>query len=351
MSTPEQRLRRRISEEGPVPFADFMVEALYGDNGYYHREASPIGIGGDFVTGSSHSPLFGQATARLVRRLDRALGRMAEVLEVGFGSGRHLLSLREAVAQRGERRLLAFDRVGRALGPGIEIVGDLESLPEGGLEGLIFSYELFDALPVHRLIGVEGGGVEELWVDLDDAGGFRYRQRGLSDPDLQRCLGGEGKVLEAGQIADVSPEWGRLYERLARLLGRGLLVTCDYGYERRQLFDPRVRFHGTLACYRRQRVHRDALRHVGDQDLTAHVDFTTLRSVGEAAGLETIAWTRQARWLVACGIFEHLRGAEPARRIEALDLLDGAGMGEEIRVLVQGRGVEAATVFDLELLE
>jgi SAM-dependent MidA family methyltransferase len=152
--------------------------------------------------------------------------------------------------------------------------------------------------------------------------------------------------LAPGQIADLSPEWAPLYAALARRLGRGLLVTCDYGFPRAQLLDPRIRRHGTLACYRRQTVHRDPFADVGAQDLTAHVDFTALIQTGEAAGLATFALTRQALWLSACGLFDDLADAPAATRREAIALLDGEGMGEEIRVLVQARGVEPERVLD-----
>lgn len=350
MSTPAQRLRERIAARGPIPFADLMAEALYGEGGYYTTETSPIGTSGDFVTGSSLSPLFGQATAHLVRRLDEVLGRPADILEVGYGSGLHLRSLLADLGDSKGRRILAMDRVARPLPEGIQVLSGWEDLSSVSLQGLVFSYELFDALPVHRLIGTGDGGVGELWVDLAPDGGFRYREGDLSDPSLIECLLGDGAVLAPGQIADVTPEWGRLYKQLAERLDRGLLVTCDYGFERSKLFDTRVRLHGTLACYRRQRVHRDALSSVGEQDLTAHVDFTTLIEAGRQAGLATLGLTRQARWLLACGIFDRLPGSDQTTRLQAMDLLAPDGMGEEIRVLIQTKSVDTEAVFDPAVL-
>lgn len=340
MPTPADRLRDRIRSEGPIPFAAFMEEALYGEGGYYRREDVPIGEAGDYVTGSSFSPLFGRATARLLRRLDQALGRPADLFEAGYGTGVHL-----GHVAGGDRRVLAWDRIARTVPAGVERFERLEEV--GRIEGLIFSYELFDALPVHRLIGRDEG-VGELWVDLDGDGGFTWKEAGLSDPSLPDLLG--GAVLQPGQIADLAPGWVPLYSELARRLGRGLLVTCDYGFERERLLDVRIRQHGTLACYSRQRVHRNPFVLVGEQDLTAHVDFTALRQAGEAAGLTTVALTRQALWLTACGLFEDLQDAGPEARQEAMALLDGEGMGQDIRVLVQARDVEVGEVLDLRML-
>ena len=350
MSSPERALRDRIAAVGPLPFAEVMREALYGEDGYYRRDVSPIGKGGDYVTGSSLSPLFGRSTASMLLRLDACLERPADYLEVGYGDGKHLESLLEGLPRSAGRRILAFDRVSKELPRAVTRLDELGSPQLDPVSGMIFSYELFDALPVNRLIGRSDGSIGELWVDLDSSGKFQYVERGLSDPALLAAFDEVGRVLQPGQIADVALGWAPLYRQMAELLEVGILVTCDYGFERRRLFDTRVRMHGTLACYRQQRVHRDALRDLGKQDLTAHVDFTTLREVGEEVGLETIAWTRQARWLVACGLFDQIQSETRSGRLEAMDLLHPEGMGEEIRVLVQGRGIDAHALLDLDLL-
>jgi SAM-dependent MidA family methyltransferase len=346
MSLPASRLQNRILAEGPLPFAAFMEEALYGEGGYYRRNDPPIGETGDYVTGSSLSPLFGRATSRLLRRLGAALGQPPDLFEVGYGTGAHLTSIVSAVSNAG-CRIRAWDRIARAVPPEVERVEHLADLQEGEIEGLIFSYELFDALPVHRLFQDEKRGLGELWVGLDEEGRFTWSQGELSDPALRNLL--EDTPLAPGQIADLAPGWVPLYKELAGRLGRGLLVTCDYGFERHRLLDARIRQHGTLACYTRQRVHRNPFVKVGEQDLTAHVDFTALIQAGESVGLQTVALTRQALWLTACGLFDDLQDAGPEVRQEAMALLDGEGMGADIRVLIQARRIEVGEVLDLRL--
>lgn len=327
----------------PLPFAAFMEQALYGKGGYYRRESLAIGAEGDFVTGSSLSSLFGRATARLLQRLDAALDRPAELFEAGYGTGAHLAHVLSSFERKG-RRVQGWDRVPRPLPAGATPVADLGEIADGSIEGLIFSYELFDALPVHRLIGRADGSVGELWVDRGEDVGFAWREGELSGPALLDLLRDPDAKLQPGQIADLAPGWAPLYGELSRKLGRGLLVTCDYGDERQRLLDPRVRMHGTLACYSRHRMHRNPFVLVGEQDLTAHVDFTTLRCTGEAAGLTTFAFTCQALWLAACGLFEDLQDASAETRLAAMALLDGEGMGEEIRILVQARGIDPEEV-------
>lgn len=351
MSDPGERLARAIADDGPLPFARFMEQALYGEGGYYARSRPAIGEAGDFVTGSSVSPLFARATHRLLERLDRALDEPAALLEIGYGTGEHLA--RVARLAGGERRVLGWDRVPRPVEPADpeaaspEILRDLEAVGRRGLTGLIFAYEVFDALAVHRLVGLEDGGVGELLVDRR-GGEFAWRTGELSSPELEELLGDER--LAPGQVADLAPGWGPLMQRLADLLDRGLLVVFDYGFERRRLLDVRVRRHGTLACYRSHRVHRNPFVAVGEQDLTAHVDFTALVESAEAAGLERVSLSRQALWLTACGLFDDLAGADEAVRRQAMQLLDGAGMGEELRVLVLSRGVDPAALLDLGIL-
>jgi SAM-dependent MidA family methyltransferase len=330
----ESRLRRRIRDSGAIPFSGFMEEALYGEGGYYSRVRLPIGPGPecDFASAPSLSPLFGYCTARLLDRLDAASATKAVLLEAGAGNGEHL----EAVLERGERPVLAWDRVGRPLPSGVHGLSELNAVPKASLTGLVFSCELFDALPAHRLIGRGDGEVGEVWVDLDTAGEFTWRRGDLSDPALLELLGGER--LETDQLADLAPGWKALYRELASRLESGLIVTCDYGFERPSLLDRRVRRHGTLACYRRHRVHRNPFVHVGDQDLTASVDFTSLRKAGEEVGLETIGLFRLAEWLGALGIFDDLQVAGVETRHEAMALLDPQGLGHDLRVLVQARG-------------
>lgn len=321
-----------------------MEEALYGEAGYYSARRLKIGEGGDFVTGSSLSPLFARATATLVRRLSAGLRGGCDYFEAGYGNGDHLRGVAVALGPGWSNRVVGWDRVRRPLqrsegSAAFEEVSAPEDLAQGELNGVIFSYELFDALPFHRLIGRSDGAVGELWVVLDENGEFSWAEGEVSDPALAGLLGGE--TLAEGQVADLSPGWVPLYERLASRLGQGLIVSCDYGYRRRQLLDRRVRFAGTLACYSKQRVHRNPFVQIGTQDLTAHLDFSAIEDAGERLGLTTLGLSRQALWLTATGLFEDLQGAGAADREQAMRLLDGEGMGEEIRVLVQTRGVSA----------
>ena len=157
-----------------------------------------------------------------------------------------------------------------------------------------------------------------------------------------------GIELEDGQFADLSLEWEAYYRDIATFVRRGMIVTFDYGFPQEQLFRSRVRRFGTAAAYRAQRVTRDLLSSPGEQDLTAHINFTDLMRAGEEAGFSTLFFDRQAKFLLALGAAEHALIQGQAATVEELEKKDNArrlilpdGIGEDIRVLVQSRGLPA----------
>ncbi len=331
MENVEQRIRNRIRLEGPLSFATVMEESLYGKGGYYARDRLPISVEGDYLTGSTQ-PLLARATFTMLRRLDALLGHESDYWELGYGNADHVGHL---VAFDPTRAWAAGDRIRRPLPTGVEFK-PLDAVPDRSLRGLIFSYELFDAFPVYRLVN-GGEGLRELKVGIGENSALAFEESDLSI--AMPTMVTEGP-WHPDQIVDWTPEWGRYYGELAKKLKKGIIVTIDYGYDWAKLVDPRARLKGTLACYRDHRAHRRLLEHLGHNDLTAHVDFTALRGAGESQGLETLGFMRQAEWLTRGGIFEGLEEAGVRQKAEAMTLLDPLGMGHDLRVLIQGIGVE-----------
>ena len=324
-----------------------MRAALYDpEEGYYARGPS-IGEGGDFLTSPHVSPAFGAALARVFAfEADRLEGRV-DFVEVGSGTGRLLEDFTAALRQldpalHGRLGLTAVETsesgrraiAQRRLTPEPVILESAAGLPEGGVQGWIFSNELYDALPVVRVMG-SPSGLQELRVGVGEE---RFVWTAAEAPPACRDhLESFGIRLEPGQKGEIALEAAPLHGRLARALGRGWLVVFDYGHPARTLYHPLARREGTLAVHLRGRRGGDPLAAPGSQDLTAHVNWDSLLSAGEAAGLRTERLMRQGLFLTEAGIFD-FAGSE-AEKWRIFRLVDPNGMGEEISVLVQSRGM------------
>jgi SAM-dependent MidA family methyltransferase len=338
-----ERLRDRIRREGPISFADFMEAALYDpDAGYYSRGA-PIGEGGDFVTSPSVSPAFAATLARRFARDAEALEGPLDFVEVGAGEGRFLAELRAALvrdhpAVAGRTRLTAVERAAAAREKlsalRVRVMTGPDELLERSVVGWIFANELYDALPVARVRGAVSG-LDELRVGTE---GDRFVWAAAPAPaGWTDRLMRSGVTLEPGQVAEIRLHSRELHRRLARTLARGRLVVFDYGHRARMLFHPLARPGGTLAAHRGGRRGGSPLERPGEQDLTAHVDWDELVSVGEEEGLASEGPTRQGRFLTEAGIFDFAQ--DEGEKWRAYRLVDPAGMGDEISVLVQSRGL------------
>lgn len=365
-----ERIRAEIAGGGPMTFARFMELALYDpEGGYYRSAAARPGREGDFLTAPEAHPIFGRLVARQLDEAWDVLGRPDPfvVREHGAGAGALAASvltglvaeasaLLEAIrwqpVEVDGRRVEAF-RARLAAAGHDRVVEDPDERP---VTGVVLANEVLDALPVHR-VGVRDGRLLERYVTLED-GAFADAWAEPSTPDLAARLADEGVTLVEGQSAEIAlglPAW---VAAAAAGLGRGLLLLIDYGAPAAELYDPVRRRFGTLRAYVRHHVHDDVHRHVGRQDLTAHVDVTAVEAAAHAAGLETIGITTQAEFLIGAGAEPLLQAvqADPATtmasyaelRAVLMRLLDPAAMGR-FRVMAFGRDWPAgATLAGLE---
>jgi SAM-dependent MidA family methyltransferase len=209
------------------------------------------------------------------------------------------------------------------------------------VRGCILSNELLDAMPIHR-VAVEGSACREIYVRFEDE---RFTEE-LRDPhpDVIAYFGELGLLPGEGCRAEVNLDAPRWMADAASALDYGYILTFDYGYEADELYAS-WRTDGTLLCFYRHNPSDDPYARIGRQDMTSHVDFTTLRRAGEDAGLTTLGLTTQSEFLAALGIAEALTpptGDEPdmedyfARRRAVTELLDPGGLGR-IKVLAQAK--------------
>lgn len=307
-------LTGEIARSGPLAFSRFMEAALYHPElGYYRAARDPFGKEGDFFTASQLQPVFGRLLGQCFTRWRESAAQPEEfcVFEAGAGRG----DLAEPLAALGY----------------VGVDADGKAWPEA-VRGVIFSNELFDALPVD-VAERDGETWRELRVDCRE-GTFVW-VRG-------EALAGEGReyvekwALPETERMEIPLAAVRMMDRMMTTLREGHVVVIDYGYRRPEL----MRFpQGTLQAYRRHRAFDDVLRTPGAQDITAHVNFDLLKERAQRARGVVTNWETLQAFLLRVGEadqFEEALRAESekesmAHRLQLKTLL--FGMGETFRVL------------------
>ncbi len=361
-STLAARLRERVERAGPLTFRDWMEAALYDERGGYYRrpDLERWGRAGDYRTSPERSALFAATLARYTAALYEELGRPRALhfVEAGGGAGHFAHGLLDALRRDSPQLFDAlryvFDesspdaraRAGVLLAPFKEKV-EFRRLLETDApldSAVVFSNELFDAFPVHR-VKARGGTLSELYVDVGEDGRFVWNEREPSTPRLAEHFARAGVVLEEEQLAEVNLDAEDWLEQVVRQISSGFIITVDYGDEAANLYgDPRRR-EGTLRAFSGHARADDVLSNPGGQDLTTTVNWTQLRAAGERAGLRTLLLERQDRFLLGAGLLEQLErectlraadAAEVARlRLDAREMILPGGMAERFQVLVQ----------------
>ena len=307
----------RIRSQGPIPFRDFMEAALYHpQHGYYRSRREKMGREGDYLTSPEVSSAFGVLVGRQLRQMWQAMDapHPFDVVEAGAGTGllcRDILrwarshapdfrdaltytvvEVSDALAQR-QQETLAEER---------ENVRWSAELPHC-IEGCLLTNELLDSFPVHR-VALRDGELMEVFVGWE---GTRFVEelRPPSTPEIPAYFRRLGLMPGEGCRAEVNLAAPRWMGGAGRALRRGFVLTFDYGYEAEDLYAP-WRSDGTLLCFYRHNPSGDPYARLGRQDITSHVDFTTLRRAGEEAGLQTLGLTSQSDFLSNLGIAEAL---------------------------------------------
>ena len=329
-----------------------MELALYEPElGYYRQPTNRPTDSGDFLTAPETHPIFGWTLARRIEEMWSSLGKPDPfwLIEYGAGSGSLGLSIFEGFRRHRARALLKAARY-RPIESNPHRIADVTrrfedarlkdrlSLPpptsfadliargtdSGGAEpvlGVLLANEFLDALPVHRITALDGW-LLELYVTWRE--GFVVVEAEPSSPELARRLNAEHIAIEQladGQIAEICLGLDAWLAEAAAALDRGFVVVIDYGAESNELYDPRRHHAGTLLGYRGHHVVEDPFEQIGLTDLTAHVDFTALRLIGERHGLRTVSLTTQSEFLVAAGLEAELQALQASPQTTAPDYL------------------------------
>jgi SAM-dependent MidA family methyltransferase len=390
-----ERIAAEIRKAGVVPFARFMELALYCPvYGYYEAEADTVGRQGDFYTSVSVGPLFGELLAfqfadwlTCIERHESLTAdspdlevaeskRVSVPLLVETGAHQGLLAgdilqwfrawrpalyerlaywIVEPSARRREWQKAAVQGFDGKVFWAENLAGVAFSTVDSGFEGIVFSNELFDAMPVHRYgwdarqrlwyewgVGVAGSEFE--WVRIPRQTSSAATSTPIEQPAeqaLAQLPEALLAVLPDGFVVETCPAAKAWWQEAASCLRSGKLVAVDYGWEREEFYRPE-RPSGTLRAYSRHHVQADLLARPGEQDLTAQVNFSELREAGEALGLKTEVLETQARFLTRLAARTWEPGAQfpewvPARTRQFQTLTHPEHLGRSFRVLVQSR--------------
>ena len=326
--SPRSRIAAEIAAAGGwLSFERYMQLALHEPGiGYYASGARKFGARGDFVTAPELGSLYGRTLARELARFER-------ILELGAGSGaladvltRELHCEYWVLETSAELRQRQRERLG-------DRVRHLERLPEH-FRGAVIANEVLDAMPVHMVHWTEAG-IMERGVSAQ----FSWSDRPATGAVLAsaQCI-----TVRAPYVSEIGLAARAWMRTLAQSLEQGAIFVIDYGFPAHEYYHPQ-RASGTLMCHYQHRAHADPFARPGEEDITAHVDFSALAHAATEAGAQVLGYTTQAQFLVNCGITDVLGQAnvENALRYaplaaEAQRLLSPAEMGELFKVLAVG---------------
>ncbi len=320
----------------PVSFERFMGYCLYDPaSGYYFGERQKVfGRSGDYFTSPHTHDVFARCLAQYFSTCFSRLGKPSpfHVCELGSGDGRLAAKVLSCVDT-------AFPELSGDI-EYVEIDVDRGDLPQR-IQGVVFSNEFFDSLPVHRVC-LSDGELREVYV----------RQKGtrleevpgpLSDSRLANYLEEAFPRLREDWIYEVNLRMLDVVEQLDQRIGMGMILTIDYGYTAAE-YEAMPRPDGTLACYYRHQVGNDPYRRVGEQDMTCHIHWDMLRGKGQALGWKNHPMIPQRDFLMRTGLKGHLLGEEAAgllssdrleERLALKSLLYPGGVSDTLQVLVQ----------------
>jgi SAM-dependent MidA family methyltransferase len=360
MKMPKECIREEISKKGVLSFARFMELALYcPESGYYETDMAKVGRGGDFITSVSIGDLFGQLLGFQFAEWLEAPGQSPRrvIVEAGAHDGRlasDILGwlrahrpelfrelkywlLEPSLTRQGWQRftLREFpENVGW-----VRDVAELAAKSVGNkINGIIFSNELLDAFPVHRYAWDKATSRWFEWGVAAEGDHFAWVR--MENPLLKIGYPELAGVLPDGYTIECSPTANNWWHAAASVLGQGKLLAIDYGFTDEEQFLP-SRQRGTVRAYFRHHVSDDVLANPGEQDLTAHVNFSDIQKAGEAAGLMTGGFFTQAKFLTQILARTETVGNfgawDSTRARQFQTLTHPEHFGRAFRVLVQAR--------------
>ena len=311
--TPAHRsIEAEIRAKGPITFARFMEVALYGEHGYY---TSHVTAGADYATSPQMHPAFGALIAGYLYKAWQALGEPEtfDVIELGAGDGGLSKDILDSVSINASKREPALRGFKHSLSyhpVDIQPRGSARPIEEppkpDPITGCVISNELLDAFPTH-IFTIRNKRVFELYVDIDENNSFHFIEDQPSSNEIITRIGDLASTLPDGYRGEVNLRIRDWAINVKSLLNSGYVLTIDYGHQRDALYHP-ARYEGSIRCYRDHVLGQNPFRHIGQQDITAHVDFTAIReAMFEIVFTEIAPLQTQRDFLFDLGIGEYIQ--------------------------------------------
>lgn len=356
----EALIKNEINEKGAIPFSRFMELCLYHPQfGYYRKKNLPIGKYGDYYTSPTVHRFFGYMVARQLIEICQLL-ESDEILFVEAGAGRghlardigeYLKTYEKSLSERVNLLIIEPHQPYRHIQwnetkdfyKNVDYIDTVSELPN--FVGVFYSNELFDAFPVD-IIENSGNGLKEIFVAYNDEGFYELKKE--LENDIKTFIENFSITLPAEDNfrTEISPQAIAFYSNVAAHIKEGAILTIDYGYSMDEYLSS-SRNRGTLMCYYRHQAISNPYERVGMQDITAHVNFSLLKKVGEGVGLSTKGYVEQQYFIMGAGFVEEVEKLKKGLAQEQFEeeiqkikiLIMPNGMGNTFKFFLQTKGL------------
>ena len=358
-------IKEEMRESGPISFRRFVELSLFHPkHGYYSSGKARIGKKGDFYTSPSVHRSFGETISRFLARASLLLeGEKFTVVEFGASNGQlafdilgalrenhpdlyartdYVISEISSVARQAAKKTLERHR------ERVRWTDDLRKIERDGFCGVVIANEFLDSLPFHRL-KLHGGETREVFLSLRDG----KIEEVLQDPETEEVYEFSKRYLDEyaqGEEAEACLLAGEWLAEVGKALQKGFVLSIDYGSLAPELYSPERR-KGTYRCFYRHELSSDPYIRVGEQDITANVNFSELIRIGDTLGLTTVEYATQGQFLVDWGILEIFKTYDKPEdqrdRLAAKTLFMPEFMGRKFKTLLQAKGFSEEELSEL----
>jgi len=362
-------IKNKINEDGPISFHDFMEIALYYPGlGYYTSSNDKIGKQGDYYTSPYLTTIFGNVLAKQLEEMWVFTGKKDfTIVEYGAGMGSLCIDilkqlngnkefykkLKYCIIEKSEtmrlKEKIIIDQ--NLANEKICWYDSIEELPS--FTGCVLANEVLDNFSVHKVVMKEDG-LKEILVDYEN--GFIEILKPAHE-DLKNYFSQLDIELPNGFCAEVNLEAIDWLKKISSSLKKGFVLTIDYGYPSSELYQTHHRL-GTIVCYNKHTVNDLPYQNIGQQDITAHVNFSALKFWGTKHGLNNCGFTNQSQFLLGLGLTEHLRKLEEHEKnsFEVRKKLMSVhtllmSMGKKFKVLIQQKGLNKPILSGLQFCQ